>query len=838
MFGMRFILRSGWTCMAVSMIAALLTFPAQHRALAQNQVVIDASIPATPVRPVAARLGTNRNPQGHILSVNSQYLTLDGKPWLPVMGEIHYSRVPESEWESSILKMKASGVQIVASYVIWIHHEQSEGKFDWNGQKNLRRFAELCGKHGMYFYPRIGPWAHGEARNGGLPDWVLAKGDTRKNNPVYLEEVRQYYAEIGKQLRGLYWKDGGPIIGIQLENEYKGENPVKGAEHIRTLKQMAIAEGMDVPLYTVTGWDRAVIPLDEVLPVFGGYPDAPWDASPKKMPPADVYAFRFANRASGSMGAIGGSGQSGASVYQGTPFLTAEVGGGIQDTYFRRPVVSPDDIAAMIPVMLGSGANLLGYYMYHGGRNPDGGAITLQESQRTGYPTDVPVKLYDFQAPISSDGHQRESLNRLKLLHYFLNDFGPQLATMVPHPPERTPATPEDLSMVRVAARTFGKSGYLFFNNYVRGAEMPNRPGFSVSLKLPEGTVQVPEEPIDLPSGAYGIWPVNLSLHGTMLRYSTAQLITQLSSGNDSYYFFFAIPGIPPEFQVANPARVDATSNGVTQLPEKDGIRFQLQNPSFGEIVLSNGVKKSHLIVFSREEAEKLWKTEDPAEVFHFAGQFYADGRRLHLQRDGETEFAIGAFQGGAKRATSSSDLFLSSAFSVPKAAIHTDLVQERKAGTRLPWLPGIEASWRSNRTVMAPEGSEFDSAAAKWKITVRPAGVDTAVHDILLKIRYQGDVARLTQEGKLLNDDFWNGLVWETGLKEISGIPVFSGRSLDLSILPLPKNYPMYLEKANLLQKTEDGSFLSLDSVEAIPEYQLDLEFNPAIGKMIELKR
>jgi hypothetical protein len=525
-------------------------------------------------------------------------------------------------------------------------------------------------------------------------------------------------------------------------------------------------------------------------------------------------------------------------VYQGTPFLTAEVGGGIQDTYFRRPVVTPDDIAAMIPVMLGSGANLLGYYMYHGGRNPDGGDIPLQESQRTGYPTDVPVKLYDFQAPISSDGHQRESLNRLKLLHYFRNDFGSQLATMVPHSPERTPATPEDLSMVRVAARTSGKSGYLFFNNYVRGAEMPNRPGFVVSLKLPEGTVQIPEEPMDLPSGAYGIWPVNLSLHGTLLRYSTAQLLAKLSRENDHYYFFFAIPGIQPEFLLAKPAKVDAISQGVTQFPGKDGIKLRLQNPGFGEVVLRSGANKLHLIVLSREDAEKLWKTADQAQIFHFAGHFYADGRKLHLQRDGETAFSIGVFRGDAKRATSSSDLFRSSTFSVPRAEIHTDVVQERKAGTRLPWLPGIEASWRSNRTVMAPETPEFDSVAAKWKITIRSEGANTAVHDILLRIRYHGDVARLTQQGKLLNDDFWNGLVWETGLKEISNTPLFAGRSLDLSILPLPKTYPMYLEKRNLLHKTEDGSFLSLDSVEAVPQYQIDLEFNPASGKMIELKR
>jgi len=176
------------------------------------------------------------------------------------------------------------------------------------------------------------------------------------------------------------------------------------------------------------------------------------------------------------MGAIGGSGQNAASSYRGTPFLTAEVGAGIEDTYFRRPVVSADDIAAIAPVMLGSGANLLGYYMFHGGRNPDGGLITLQESQLTGYPTDVPVKSYDFQAPLGEYGQERESLRKLKLIHYFLNDFGSILAPTVPRPPERVPSSPADVSIPRISARTSGGHGFIFLNNYVRGLTMPARP--------------------------------------------------------------------------------------------------------------------------------------------------------------------------------------------------------------------------------------------------------------------------------------------------------------------------------------------------------------------------
>ena len=181
-----------------------------------------------------AALETPRNPSGHTIGATSQNLTFDGKPWIPMMGELHHSRVPEAEWEPDILRMKSAGVDIVSSYVIWIHQEQQEGRFTWTGNKDFRRFAGICAKHGMYFYPRIEPWTHAEVRNGGLPDWVAAEAHIREDDPQYLAQVKTFNQEIGHQLEGLYWKDGGTIIGLQIENEHRATGPGKGSEHIRT----------------------------------------------------------------------------------------------------------------------------------------------------------------------------------------------------------------------------------------------------------------------------------------------------------------------------------------------------------------------------------------------------------------------------------------------------------------------------------------------------------------------------------------------------------------------------------------------------------------------------
>jgi hypothetical protein len=156
----------------------------------RSMIRIDASRPWSLPGPAAYDEGAAQSPSGETIGINNRYLIKDGKPWLPIMGEFHFSRYPESEWEEEILKMKAAGVNIVASYVIWIHHEEIKGQVDWSGQRDLRSFTKLCAKHGMLMVLRIGPWDHAEVRNGGLPDWVLEQGPTRVNDPAYLASVR------------------------------------------------------------------------------------------------------------------------------------------------------------------------------------------------------------------------------------------------------------------------------------------------------------------------------------------------------------------------------------------------------------------------------------------------------------------------------------------------------------------------------------------------------------------------------------------------------------------------------------------------------------------------
>ena len=121
-----------------------------------------------------------------VVSWDCHSLMFDGRRVMPVMGEIHYSRLPESEWANEVRKMKEGGVTIIANYVFWNHVEEQQGIFDWSGQRNLRHFIEICKDEGMPVCLRIGPYCHGEARCGGIPDWVVKSGcKLRSEDPQF-----------------------------------------------------------------------------------------------------------------------------------------------------------------------------------------------------------------------------------------------------------------------------------------------------------------------------------------------------------------------------------------------------------------------------------------------------------------------------------------------------------------------------------------------------------------------------------------------------------------------------------------------------------------------------
>lgn len=479
-----------------------------------------------------------KNPEGEEINVTSRYFTRGGKPWIGIMGEFHFSRYDRNEWYKELCKMKAGGITIVSTYLFWIYHEEIEGEFDFTGDNDIRKFIEDSKRAGLDVVIRIGPWAHGECRNGGFPDWILNKPyKIRDNNEEYLNKVRIWYSKIYEQVKGLFYGDGGNIIAVQVENEL-----VDNAEHLAKLKEIAIECGLKAPLYTVTGWNSAAgakIPVDEVVPVFGGYCEAPWEAHKNKLAPSPHYFFTGMRNDS----AIGtdlieknteGDWQL---PYERYPFATCELGGGIEVTHHRRPIIRPMDVYALSLVKVGDGNNLVGYYMYHGGTNKIGKLSTFNETKATGYPNDYPILSYDFQGPLSEYGEVREQYRLFNMLHMFVQDFGDVLAPMERVGSEND-VNRDDTSSLRYCMRTDGKSGFVFVNHYQRLTKLSD----VKNVSLDTGATQFPE--IDVNGEICFFMPFNMDIGGNNLTYATAQPLCR----QGDTYFFAEIPGIEAKY--------------------------------------------------------------------------------------------------------------------------------------------------------------------------------------------------------------------------------------------------------------------------------------------------
>ena len=160
--------------------------------------------------------------QNHSFAAGDGTFLLDGKPFVIKAAEVHYPRIPRPYWEHRIKMCKALGMNTLCLYVFWNIHEQREGEFDFTGNNDVAAFCRLAQKNGMYVIVRPGPYVCAEWEMGGLPWWLLKKKDIklREQDPYFMERVRIFEQKVGEQLAPLTIQNGGPIIMIQVENEY------------------------------------------------------------------------------------------------------------------------------------------------------------------------------------------------------------------------------------------------------------------------------------------------------------------------------------------------------------------------------------------------------------------------------------------------------------------------------------------------------------------------------------------------------------------------------------------------------------------------------------------
>ena len=201
---------------------------------------------------VPVGLGATRSPAkaaGRTFAIGDADFLLDGKPFQIRCGEVHAARIPREYWQHRLKMCKALGLNAVCAYLFWNLHEPQPGQFDWNGQADAAEFCRMAQREGLWVILRPGPYACAEWEMGGLPWWLLNREGlrVRTRDPQFLEPAKAWLKEVGAVLAPLQIDRGGPIIMVQVENEYGSFG--KDAAYMGAVRQALLDAGFTVPLF-------------------------------------------------------------------------------------------------------------------------------------------------------------------------------------------------------------------------------------------------------------------------------------------------------------------------------------------------------------------------------------------------------------------------------------------------------------------------------------------------------------------------------------------------------------------------------------------------------------
>jgi len=338
----------------------------------------------------------------HTFEIGKEHFMLDNKPFQIRCGELHFARIPKEYWHHRIQMMKALGMNTICAYLFWNFHERTPGVFKWDGEADVVEFCKIAQEEGLWVILRPGPYVCAEWEMGGLPWWLL-KNDSiklRTKDPLYINAARNYLKEIGHVLGPLQITNGGPIIMVQVENEYGFF--ADDAEYMGLMRSAIIDAGFDVPLFACNPpYHLKKGYRDDLFQVvnFGSNPKESFEALREVLPEGPLMCGEF---------------YSGWFDTWGKPHTFGEV-----DQYLK-----------VMEYMLKTGASY-SVYMAHGG-------TTFGFWCGADRPFKPDVSSYDYGAPVSEAGWTTEKFFATRnLISKYLMPGEPAL----PEPPAPNPTT-------------------------------------------------------------------------------------------------------------------------------------------------------------------------------------------------------------------------------------------------------------------------------------------------------------------------------------------------------------------------------------------------------------
>lgn len=362
--------------------------------------------------------------QEHTFSLGDSVFLLDHKPFQIISGEMHYVRIPEAYWKDRLHKARAMGLNTVAVYCMWNMHEPEPGRWDFRGNEDVAKFVRLAQEEGLWVILRPGPYVCAEWEFGGYPWWLLKEKDmkVRSRDPRFMAASKKYLLQLGKQLASLQISRGGPILMVQVENEYGSFG--RDTAYERQIAHNLLDAGFNVPFFTADGdWLFKHAALPGILPGANG------ESDPEKLK-------KLVNEFHGGKG----------------PYFVPELYPGWLDHWghkFQR--VPASRVVKETKGLLDAGVSV-NFYMWHGGTNfafMNGANFDDKE------PIQPDITSYDYDAPLSEAGVPTEKYRALREL---IMQYLPEQERL------RIPPVPAAPEFIRIPDIKLTKAAALFDN--------------------------------------------------------------------------------------------------------------------------------------------------------------------------------------------------------------------------------------------------------------------------------------------------------------------------------------------------------------------------------------
>ena len=522
-------------------------------------------------------------PQPHFVRYDADCFTLNDRDTFIYSAAFHYPRCPRALWRDRLVKLKRAGFNTIETYVFWNYHEPQEGKANLS---EFEEFVKLVHEMGLWLIARPGPYVCAEWERGGFPQWVVTKRfPLRSNDPKSIETSQHWYNLVLPIIARQQITASGPIIMIQVENEYDYSPHMPDADkrdYLRALARMAWDGGINVPL--ITCWtkqvrERSDPDMARIMDTCNFYPR--WDIVTEVVP--QLRKLRKEEPAS----------PVGVTELQGGWF--SEFGGKLS---VEQEGVSGAQLNMVTKTAIEQGATYFSYYMGFGGTNFDWAAKKLTTT-------------YDYAAPLREPGGLWEKYYAARGICAALGLFG-QVLTRAKAGEGTTQSTNKNVS---VTERINGKSGAVFVRENANAEQSykmtfrdPNSPtGRLISVPRESGLV--------LGARAMKMLPVQIDTPGGKLRYTTAEVLAYAVNLDRPYLVLYDEPGRLVEFALATEDEPHIEGETV----------YQYWDPEYESVVIGVRVEKTvkmllfgtsfMIVILPRDLALHSWSAKFPAKV-------------------------------------------------------------------------------------------------------------------------------------------------------------------------------------------------------------------------------